>query len=146
LEETIHLIADQKRQQEHLRGEWLACGFSFWKRRFVGHFLGPASNIKHIKELPKLLPDNRAQPRILVWSSRIDAAFKTRHAEYLPHIWRMEDGFIRSVGLGVDLSQPLSLVIDASGIYYDPNQPSDLERLLNTYPMEASLLERAAQL
>lgn len=146
LEETIHLIADQKRQQEHLRGEWLACGFSFWKRRFVGHFLGPASNIKHIKELPKLLPDNRAQPRILVWSSRIDAAFKTRHAEYLPHIWRMEDGFIRSVGLGVDLSQPLSLVIDASGIYYDPNQPSDLERLLNTHPMEASLLERAAQL
>jgi len=43
---------------------------------------------------------------------------------------RMEDGFIRSVGLGSDLIPPLSVVLDSSGIYFDPRQPSDLEIIL----------------
>ncbi|MBF4103151.1 hypothetical protein INT80_15060 [Gallibacterium anatis] len=33
-------------------------------------------------------------------------------------IWRMEDGFIRSVGLGSNLVAPLSLVVDPLGIYF----------------------------
>lgn len=45
---------------------------------------------------------------------------------------RMEDGFIRSVGLGSDLIRPLSLVLDEQGIYFDPTRPSDLETILNT--------------
>lgn len=44
--------------------------------------------------------------------------------------WRVEDGFVRSVGLGSDLIPPMSLVLDRRGIYYDPAQPSDLEHLL----------------
>ena len=56
---------------------------------------------------------------------------------------RMEDGFVRSVGLGSDLIRPLSLVLDASGIYFDPTQPSDLERLLNAGGFCASELARA---
>jgi capsular polysaccharide export protein len=42
----------------------------------------------------------------------------------------MEDGFIRSVGLGSDLIAPLSLVLDKRGIYFDPRQPSELEEIL----------------
>ena len=53
---------------------------------------------------------------------------------------RMEDGFVRSVGLGSDLIRPLSLVLDASGIYFDPTQPSDLERMLNAGGFGASEL------
>ena len=143
LEETIHLIADQKRQQERLRGTWLACGFSSWKRRFIGDFLGPAAHVRYQKALPQHAVDSQ---RLLVWSSRIDDAFKTRHRELLPHLWRMEDGFIRSVGLGVDLTQPLSLVVDQSGIYYDPSQPSELETLLNESAFSDDLLARAAEL
>lgn len=56
---------------------------------------------------------------------------------------RMEDGFVRSVGLGSDLIRPLSLVLDASGIYFDPTQPSDLERMLNAGQFCASELARA---
>ncbi|WP_249979328.1 capsular polysaccharide biosynthesis protein [Vreelandella olivaria] len=151
LEETIALIADQKRQQERLRGRWLACGFSSWKRRFIGHFLGPAASVEYQKGLPKMLPSkqtepNPNQPRLLLWSSRINDDFKARHREHLAHLWRMEDGFIRSVGLGVDLTQPLSLVIDSQGIYYDPSQPSDLETLLNQTEFSEDLLARAAHL
>jgi capsular polysaccharide export protein len=43
----------------------------------------------------------------------------------------VEDGFLRSVGLGADLINPLSWVIDQTGIYYDATGPSDLELLLS---------------
>ena len=42
----------------------------------------------------------------------------------------MEDGFVRSVGLGSNLFRPLSLVVDKRGMYYDPQTASDLEHLL----------------
>ncbi|WP_299926652.1 hypothetical protein [Sulfuricurvum sp.] len=45
----------------------------------------------------------------------------------------MEDGFIRSVGLGVEGSPSFSIVKDSMGIYYDATVPSQLENLLNTY-------------
>lgn len=44
----------------------------------------------------------------------------------------IEDGFIRSVGLGSDLIRPLSLVLDERGIYFDATCPSDLEHMLAT--------------
>ena len=40
----------------------------------------------------------------------------------------LEDGFLRSVGLGAD-DPPLSLVLDEEGIYYDASAPSRLDRL-----------------
>ncbi|QPI62877.1 capsular polysaccharide biosynthesis protein [Vreelandella venusta] len=146
LEETIALIADQKRQQERLRGEWLACGFSSWKKRFIGHFLGPAAKVNYQKELPAAFSAEVEKPNLLVWSSRINDDFKARHRDHIAALWRMEDGFIRSVGLGVDLAQPLSLVIDRQGIYYDPSQPSELETLLNSADFSDDLLERAERL
>ena len=47
---------------------------------------------------------------------------------------RVEDGFLRSRGLGADLIPPLSLVLDDMGIYYDPNSPSRLETLIEASP------------
>jgi capsular polysaccharide export protein len=46
---------------------------------------------------------------------------------------RVEDGFIRSVGLGAELSRPLSLIFDQSGIYFDARSSSDLENILNNH-------------
>lgn len=45
----------------------------------------------------------------------------------------LEDGFIRSVGLGVDSSPSFSLIEDNIGIYYDATKPSRLENILNSY-------------
>lgn len=63
-----------------------------------------------------------------------------------PGAIRVEDGFLRSSGLGIDLVQPLSWVFDRSGIYFDATAPSDLETLLNTAVFTPELLERAARL
>ena len=44
----------------------------------------------------------------------------------------LEDGFLRSLDLSVNGANPLSLIVDYTGIYYDANEPSDLENLLNS--------------
>jgi capsule polysaccharide export protein KpsC/LpsZ len=60
-------------------------------------------------------------------------------------ILRMEDGFLRSVGLGSDHILPYSLCIDSRGIYFDARSPSDLEHLLQTHDFagDPELLDRA---
>jgi capsular polysaccharide export protein len=58
----------------------------------------------------------------------------------------LEDGFLRSVGLGADLIRPVSWVIDSRGIYYDATQPSGLEVLLQTTEFTPGLLARAVWL
>ncbi|MDP2371742.1 beta-3-deoxy-D-manno-oct-2-ulosonic acid transferase, partial [Rhodoferax sp.] len=61
-------------------------------------------------------------------------------------VLRMEDGFIRSIGLGAELVRPLSWVVDGSGIYYDATASSDLEDLLATHAFDDALCARAARL
>jgi capsular polysaccharide export protein len=57
----------------------------------------------------------------------------------------LEDGFIRSVGLGIDASPSFSIVEDDVGIYYDATVPSRLENILNTYDFTAnSILMKTA--
>jgi capsular polysaccharide export protein len=58
----------------------------------------------------------------------------------------MEDGFIRSVGIGTDLTAPASLVLDSRGIYFDPSSSSDLEHLLQHHSFDNAVLERAKKL
>jgi capsular polysaccharide export protein len=61
-------------------------------------------------------------------------------------VLHMEDGFVRSVGLGSDFLLPASLVLDRSGLYFDATRPSDLETLLATGEFDPPLLARAAAL
>ena len=73
------------------------------------------------------------------------AAVEFAHKHGLPY-WRLEDGFLRSVGLGVDGDTALSMVLDNEGIYYDARRPSRLENLLEGETAElgdAALLARA---
>lgn len=61
-------------------------------------------------------------------------------------VFRIEDGFLRSVGLGAELVRPLSWVVDSRGIYYDTTEPSDLEVILSTQVFDDALCARAARL
>ena len=61
-------------------------------------------------------------------------------------ILRVEDGFLRSVGLGAELVRPLSWVIDTRGIYYDAGCASDLEWLLSHATFSPALVARAREL
>ncbi len=56
-----------------------------------------------------------------------------------------EDGFIRSIGLGVEGSPSFGTVEDNVGIYYDATAPSKLENILNAYDFknDTNLMEDA---
>lgn len=57
---------------------------------------------------------------------------------------RVEDAFLRSVHPGRDGDPALGLLIDRTGVHFDPAQPSDLETLLATHPLDdTALLDRA---
>src|SRR6266851_1436367 len=62
------------------------------------------------------------------WKRKCAAAFLGRAAGR--PFARVEDGFLRGVGLGSDLTPPGSLVVDPIGIYYDARRPSGIDVLL----------------
>ena len=58
---------------------------------------------------------------------------------------RLEDGFVRSLDLGVNGEPPLSLVVDDCGIYYDASKPSALEKLVQDKAGNAALADQARE-
>lgn len=146
LEDTISLISDQKRILERFRGNWVALGFSRWKRSFIANFLGGFADVTFLKQMTADDEKSNSVCNVLYWASKVDSEVSVLEGEKGSTLWRMEDGFIRSIGLGADLIAPTSLVIDSRGIYYDAARESDLEVILNTYNFDNSLLLRAANL
>jgi capsular polysaccharide export protein len=114
-----------------------ALGFPRWKRAPLRQCF-PGRALRFVDD-PARLPD---EAEIAVWS--LSPLAPPPGARW--RIWRVEDGFLRSVGLGAELRRPLSWVVDGGGLHFDPRQPSDLETLLATGDFDAALLARAASL
>lgn len=145
-----HLALQRRRFIDHDR-PFLCFGFSWWKRPFVRRYLSVPGNCVTFVGSPESLQSSAraAQPRkptVVVWASRSNPEVEqTTMRRGLP-LWRMEDGFLRSVGLGSDLTAPGSLVLDQRGIHYDPSLPSDLEILLQQGEFTAEDIQRARRL
>lgn len=79
---------------------------------------------------------------IVAWSSRLSLDQEAEAANAGITLYRIEDGFLRSIGLGAGFVTAASLAIDSRGIYYDASRPSDLEYLLENLdlaPAEVAL-------
>ncbi len=126
---------------------------SLWKRSFIPEFL--AGSVKRVLFRSKAESKKAKKTVELVWGMK-DAAAATEDSslsgndgvagESTSTVWRMEDGFIRSVGLGADLRRPSSLVLDDEGIYYNGKQASRLESFLENYKLNEYEKHRAKQL
>lgn len=118
-------------------GPVFAHGFSLRKRALVRGFTGR-------REVQFVRSGRAVQPgaHLLLWGSAPAPAGTPPDAR----IVRLEDGFLRSVGLGADLTRPLSWVLDDMGIYYDARHPSALEHTLQHARFDAAELARAAAL
>ncbi|APG95031.1 capsular biosynthesis protein [Sinorhizobium americanum] len=68
---------------------------------------------------------------IISWGGRIPAkaAMAVARVRRLPH-WHLEDGFLRSVGLGKDGDAPVSIIADDLALPVDGGQASRLELLI----------------
>lgn len=61
-------------------------------------------------------------------------------------VTRVEDGFVRSIGLGTRGAPPHSFCVDRRGLYFDANRESDLENILSEWDFrsDARIMEHAA--
>lgn len=113
LETVLDILEAQTRAWRQDRHGWTASGMRLWKRKHLQQMFGQHKKIKF-----ETRNDNRPH---MVWASRAQQTDKTT---------RVEDGFLRSKGLGAKLVPPISLALDDVGIYYDPTRPSRLEALI----------------
>lgn len=123
-------------------------GFGLWKHRFVRAYL---ANHAHSVRFCTFAWEAELRgidhlSAILVWGIRESDEVRALARKKNVPIWRMEDGFLRSVGLGTDFVTPRSLVVDKRGIYFDPESGSDLEHILEHDAFSTEELARAAKL
>ncbi len=146
-EDTIEHLALQRRLLAENRRHFVCFGFSYWKRPFVRRYLeAPGHAVTFLRSPERAASRLPADATGVVWASRSTPALRDWARERNLPLWNMEDGFLRSVGLGSDLTAPGSLVLDREGIYYDPRTPSELEMLLQAGAFTPRELERAAHL
>jgi len=138
-ETVLSWLALQRRMRQRFPEHLAAIGFSAWKKPFVREFFG-GSKVRFARRGKGAAADGT----IATWGRKHDLDLGRYAAS--AQIIRLEDGFIRSVGLGADLIRPLSWVQDDLGIYYDATAPSRLENLLAQTQFDAALLARAAAL
>jgi capsular polysaccharide export protein len=147
-EQVIEHLALQRRMFAENRRHFVCFHMSYWKRPFVRRYLrAPGFKVTFASSTAEL--DKVAAPSQLtavVWASRKKPELSAWASERGIPVWNMEDGFLRSAGLGSDLTAPGSLVLDPDGIYYDPSRPSRLENLLQTATFADAELARARRL
>jgi capsular polysaccharide export protein len=115
-----------------------AIGFAFWKRPTVAPLLWGGAEVNFASGLE---PGQRG--KIAVWKARTPASVLAELEQDGPKVIEVEDGFIRSVGLGADCVPPLSIVVDRIGVHFDPGGPSELEQLIEEGEFSPEILERA---
>jgi capsular polysaccharide export protein len=138
VERVIEHISLQRRMRSRFPENICAIGFSRWKRPLARAFMA-GSNVTFVGHFGKVPSSAQA---IAVWGSK---QITSSTAAGRPLI-RVEDGFLRSVGLGAEFARPLSWVLDDVGIYYDATAPSRIEDLLLQDRFETAQLTRAVSL
>jgi len=136
IEQALTWLHQQNQQRWRFAEHIYAIGFSyFWKPVVQSFFQGSKVHfVKNATQVP-------AATTAVVWGRKV--------IDNLPSgikLYRLEDGFLRSVGLGALFTKPLSWVADSQGLYFDATTASDLELLLSQQRFSLNQLEQAQQL
>ncbi|GGE76540.1 capsular biosynthesis protein [Stappia taiwanensis] len=84
--------------------------------------------------------------RVLAWAGQVNADLIDRARAEEIELWRIEDGFLRSVGLGAGLARGASFAYDDTGVYFDARGASRMERLLQERSLQPHEVARARAL
>lgn len=141
-EEAVERLAALTRRARRLEGRWHAVGFTPPKRgaarRLMNSPLTAGEQISfHPSASSALSAAASDGGRVLAWAGREPEGLASQARAAGVALWRMEDGFLRSRGLGSDFTPALSAVLDGTGVHYDPSGPSDLETLIQQGMSEA---------
>lgn len=138
----IDILGDWRRAIDHNREIGVAVGITDWKRGAIGSFLWSGRPVRFARSTNPAKIESGGKA-IAAWPSRVPPALAAHAARKKVPFARIEDGFVRSIGLGTHLHPPCSVVIDLDGIYYDPHRPSALEKLLSETEFDDRQLQRA---
>lgn len=141
LAQAVELCAFWRRLIDGNRPTKAALGFASWKQPTVAPLLWAGRcSAPFVSRLQGLNPGDE----VAIWKSRVSERQLAALTQF--RTIEVEDGFIRSIGLGADCVPPLSIIVDRSGVYFDPQQPSDLEQLLEDGNFSPDLLDRARRI
>ena len=147
--DVIQTIVKYRNLTKQNNGDLYFFGFTWWKKLFIKSFFHPLTKNKIIfcSSLQDIYKKgSNTQSKICIWGKKPFPEVETYTKEQNIPLLRVEDGFVRSISLGSDLTKAYSVVVDSRGIYFDPTVESDLEYILNTYSFNEALLERAKKL
>lgn len=115
LEDAIALAEARQRSAVRDAGGYVASNILLWKRPFMRRYFGANGIV--FSNAPTVIARETARGRTHV-------AWGTWQPNDAPEpSARIEDGFLRSRGLGAALVPPMSLICDDQGIYFDPTRP-----------------------
>lgn len=143
LAEAIELCAFWRELIDSNRPIMAAVGFASWKRPTVAPLLWSGDAGTRFSASAKGIS---AGAEVAIWRTRVAPATMQDLERCRAHLVEVEDGFIRSIGLGAECVPPLSIVIDRRGIYFDPSKPSELERLIERGGFDPKMIDRARAL
>lgn len=145
LEDVLATLEAEARAWRQDRRGHVACGMRGWKRGPLQKVFAANGPALRFEEAPDRAVSH-GRP-VMVWAGKeTDALREACNRADLP-LLRVEDGFLRSRGLGAELIPPLSLVADDLGIYYDPTRASRLDQMITeAAALPPERLQRAERL
>lgn len=140
--EAIELCGFWRRLIDTNRRIHSVMGIAYWKKPTVSPLLWAGCDVPYNRPISMMSEG----ATVALWRSRLSAGQRRLVAQVQPPIAEIEDGFIRSQGLGADCVPPLSIIVDAQGPHFAPGAPSELEILLQDGEFAPELLARARAL
>jgi capsular polysaccharide export protein len=131
------------------RIEGIAClaGIARWKRKRLAAMLCIKNGPVFANTARQAVSAAKARGgAIACWASRAPAGLEAEAAAAGVPLWWIEDGFIRSAGLGAALVPSCSITLDSRRPHYDAAGPSDLEVMLETRDFTPEEIARAEHL
>ena len=148
IEQAMERLALFRRRAQEHAGFTACLGYAPWKHGAARTLLySPRGQVRFYETAKAAVrAAERREGRVVFWAGRETDEIAAVLARSRAPVLRMEDGFVRSRGLGSDFHRAASAVLDGEGVYYDATRPSRLERMLEAGVSDERLLARAAAL
>ena len=145
--QAITMLASWRRLIDANREAAGVYGVAMWKRVTADAMLWDGSGpVRHMTAGSRATRALEPGAKVLAWKSRASPRLPDDLVARGIVVGELEDGMIRSAGLGANCVPPLSIIADFAGAHFDPAQASGLEDILQHGEISADAVTRAAAL
>jgi capsular polysaccharide export protein len=147
-EDICEILSDWRKINDFNRQLAACVGMSFWKQRRMRDLLRSTDHVPRFYRNPAaaVRVAKKKNGAVAVWAAREPAGLRAKAVAAGVAVINIEDGFVRSVGLGADFMPAASIVMDRAGIYFDPTHASDLDTILENTTFPEQTIDRSRNL